>query len=184
MDAAAATAFSRKGNDVFQQLEDHPAIFIAAINGFALGGGLELALACDLRLASTKAVFAQPEIGLGIMPGFGGTQRLPRLIGPARAKEWIFTGRRYSRKEALEAISEQSCGADQLPGELRPREGWQQIWADSGPSQAGSQCLDGSDGSPWRFKAELFGNALPIRTPGRIAGFRGKRTPIIQIGRW
>lgn len=60
-------------------------------------------MACDLRLASSRAVFAQPEIGLGIIPGFGGTQRLPRLIGPARAKEWILTGKRYTAQEALEA---------------------------------------------------------------------------------
>ena len=103
MDPGSARAFSLKGNEVFLQLEKHPAIFVAAVNGYALGGGMELALACDLRLASSRAVFAQPEIGLGIIPGFGGTQRLPRLIGPARAKEWILTGKRYTAQEALEA---------------------------------------------------------------------------------
>ena len=78
-----------------------PCFTIAAISGFALGGGCELALACDYRIGSTKAVFGQPEILLGIIPGGGGTQRLPRLIGPGRAKEMMVTGRQVSADEAL-----------------------------------------------------------------------------------
>jgi enoyl-CoA hydratase/carnithine racemase len=74
---------------------------IAAINGLALGGGCELSLACDLRVAASTAFFGLPEVGLGIIPGAGGTQRLPRLIGPMRAKEMIFTGRRISAETAL-----------------------------------------------------------------------------------
>jgi len=80
---------------------DIPRATIAAISGFALGGGCELALACDFRIASEKAKLGQPEILLGIIPGGGGTQRLPRLIGPARAKDLIFTGRQVSAAEAL-----------------------------------------------------------------------------------
>lgn len=84
--------FGKIGQDVFNKLENLPQPVIAAINGFALGGGCELAMACDVRIASEKAKFGQPEVSLGIAPGFGGTQRLPRLIGKGRAKELIFTG--------------------------------------------------------------------------------------------
>lgn len=80
---------------------DIPRATIAAVNGVALGGGCELALACDFRIASTRARFGQPEILLGIIPGGGGTQRLPRLIGPARAKDLILTGRAVDAREAL-----------------------------------------------------------------------------------
>ena len=80
---------------------DIPRVTIAAVSGAALGGGCELALACDLRIASTRAKFGQPEILLGIIPGGGGTQRLPRLIGPARAKDMILTGRTVDADEAL-----------------------------------------------------------------------------------
>jgi enoyl-CoA hydratase len=80
---------------------DIPRATIAAVSGVALGGGCELALACDFRIASTRAKFAQPEILLGIIPGGGGTQRLPRLIGPARAKDMIFSGRSVGAEEAL-----------------------------------------------------------------------------------
>ncbi len=96
-----AEAFARKGNDVFRKLETLPIPTIAAVNGFALGGGCELALCCDIRLASDTAVFAQPEVGLGITPGFGGTQRLPRIVGVAKAKELIYTGGRIKAQEAL-----------------------------------------------------------------------------------
>ena len=78
-----------------------PQPVIAAVNGFALGGGCELALASDIRLASENAVFAQPEVTLGIPPGWGGSQRLPRLVGPGLAAELIFTGRRVKADEAL-----------------------------------------------------------------------------------
>ncbi|GBG57379.1 short-chain-enoyl-CoA hydratase [Sporomusaceae bacterium FL31] len=92
--------WARLGQSVFNKIETLPKPVIAAINGFALGGGCELAMACDIRIASSKAKFAQPEVTLGITPGYGGTQRLPRLIGKGRAKELLFTGAMIDAAEA------------------------------------------------------------------------------------
>lgn len=102
MTRAEARAFSRLGNGVFRKLETLAIPSIAAVNGFALGGGCELALACDIRLAGERAVFAQPEVGLGITPGFGGTQRLARVVGQGVARELLYTGRRVDAARALE----------------------------------------------------------------------------------
>ena len=93
-------AFGKHGNDVFRAIETLPIPTIAAVNGFALGGGCELALSCDIILASEKAKFGQPEVGLGITPGFSGTQRLPRRVGVAKAKELIFSGKMIKADEA------------------------------------------------------------------------------------
>lgn len=96
-----ALAFGERGARVFRKVELLYCPVIAAVNGFALGGGCELSLACDLRIASDKAKFGQPEVGLGIPPGFSGTQRLPRLIGAGAAKELIYTARVVKADEAL-----------------------------------------------------------------------------------
>lgn len=93
-------AFGKKGNDVFRKLETFPIPVIAAINGFALGGGCEIALSCDIRICSDNAVFGQPEVGLGITPGFGGTQRLARTVGVGIAKQMIYTARNIKSDEA------------------------------------------------------------------------------------
>lgn len=93
--------FGILGNKVFRRLENLDKPVIAAISGFALGGGCELAMSCDIRIACEKAKFAQPESGLGITPGFGGTQRLPRLVGEGKAKELIYTGAIIKADEAL-----------------------------------------------------------------------------------
>lgn len=95
------TEFGTLGNNVFRRLEKLDKPVIAAISGFALGGGCELAMACDIRIASEKAKFGQPEAGLGITPGFGGTQRLPRIVGEAKAKELIYTCDIIKADEAL-----------------------------------------------------------------------------------
>lgn len=100
LDKMAGQAFGKLGNDVFRKLETLPIPTIAAVNGFALGGGCELAMACDIRIATKKSRFGQPEVGLGIIPGAGGTQRLQRLVGIGKAKELIFTGDIISAEEA------------------------------------------------------------------------------------
>lgn len=97
-----ARAFTQLGHRVFRRIEEMDTIVIAAINGYALGGGMEMALACDIILASEKARVGLPEVGLGIHPGFGGTQRLPRLVGRWKAKELIFTAKQLSAQEAKE----------------------------------------------------------------------------------
>lgn len=100
MTPSEASEFARNTTKIYEKMERMDKVFIAVVNGYAMGGGCELALACDLRIASTKAVFGLPEVGLGILPGGGGTQRLPRLIGPAKAKELIFTAKSLRAEEA------------------------------------------------------------------------------------
>lgn len=97
---AEGEAFGKKGNDVFRKLETFPLPVIAAVNGFALGGGCEISMSCDIRICSDNAVFGQPEVGLGITPGFGGTQRLARLVGPGMAKQMIYTARNIKAADA------------------------------------------------------------------------------------
>ena len=98
---AEGEAFGKKGNDVFRKLETFPIPVIAAVNGFALGGGCEISMSCDIRICSENAVFGQPEVGLGITPGFGGTQRLARLVGAGMAKQMIYTARNIKAPEAF-----------------------------------------------------------------------------------
>ena len=100
LDVASARKFSQFGSSIFRRIEKLEIPTIAAVNGFCLGGGCELAMSFDIVLASEKAKFGQPEVGLGITPGFSGTQRLPRRVGVAKAKELLFSGRMISAAEA------------------------------------------------------------------------------------
>lgn len=99
--AVEGREFGLYAQEVFAKVEDLPQPVIAAVNGFALGGGCELACACDFRYAADSAKFGQPEVGLGITPGFGGTQRLPRLVGTGIGKELIYTGKMIDAQETL-----------------------------------------------------------------------------------
>ena len=101
MTKAEGEAFGKLGNDIFLMIERFPLPVIAAVNGFALGGGCEIAMSCDIRICSDNAMFGQPEVGLGITPGFGGTQRLARLVGMGMAKQMLYTARNIDAAEAL-----------------------------------------------------------------------------------
>lgn len=115
LDALAASEFARLGHQVMAALENLPQPVIAAVNGFALGGGCELALSCDMRIAAENAKFGQPEVNLGVIPGFGGTQRLPRLIGKGMAAELLYTGDMIGAAEALRiGLVNRVVPADQL----------------------------------------------------------------------
>lgn len=110
-----AREFGSLGIDLFRKIELMEKPVIAMVNGFALGGGCELAMSCDIRIASEKALFGQPEVGLGITPGFSGTQRLPRIVGLAKAKELIFTANNIDANEALEiGLVNKVVGKDEL----------------------------------------------------------------------
>lgn len=107
--------YSKTGHDVYRHIEKVRKPFIAAVNGYAFGGGFEMVLACDIRFASSKAKFAMPEVGLGIIPGYGGTQRLPRIVGETKAKELIFSAEVISADEAVNlGIINKVCEPDQL----------------------------------------------------------------------
>jgi len=113
--AVEAKEFALRGKEVFRAIESMTKPVVAAVNGFALGGGCELAMACHLRVASTSAVFGQPEGKLGLIPGYGGSQRLPRLIGKGRAMELLLTGRNVGADEAAAiGLVNRVCSPDEL----------------------------------------------------------------------
>jgi enoyl-CoA hydratase len=116
----AAATFSRKGQAAFQTLADFPGPVVAAVNGHALGGGLEIALACDIILASDKATLGLPEVSLAVVPGFGGSQRLPRRVGPGRGKWLLMTGERLKAQDALQVgLVDRVVAPEELLSEAR-----------------------------------------------------------------
>jgi enoyl-CoA hydratase len=182
MSATDGLEFARLGHRVMQTIEDLPIPVIAAVNGFALGGGLELALACDLIIASEKARFGQPEINLGLIPGFGGTQRLPHRIGHARARELIMTGEMFDAKTAYEwGLVNKVAAPDQLLSEARGLAG--KIAAKSGfalrqAKAALRAAFTMEEDAGLRFEQNAFG--LVFSSADRVEGtkaFVEKRDP-------
>jgi len=156
-----AQEFSRHGQKVFSQIESMPKPVIAAVNGFALGGGCELSMACDIRVASEKAKFGQPEVSLGIMAGFGGTQRLARLVNPGVAKEILFTGDIYDAQAALKfGLVSKVVPADELMDVCKKMA---RRIASMGPvgvrftKEAVNQGLDMDQEKAFNIEADLFG---------------------------
>ena len=182
MSQAQARAFVARLRGAFSALAALPLPTIAAIEGAALGGGLELALACDFRVAGGGAALGLPETGLAIIPGAGGTQRLPRLIGPARAKELIFTGRRVAAEEAL-ALG-LVCRAVAPGGALAAAVALARATLAGGPvaQRAAKEAIDGGLGvdlaSGLALEAGCYAQVMPTqdRLEGLLA-FREKRKP-------
>ncbi len=161
MDALEARRWSRFGQQVFSRIEGLPYPVIAAINGFALGGGCELALSCDIRIASSQARFGQPEINLGIIPGFAGTQRLTRLVGKGRAKMLIYGGDMINADEAMAiGLVDVVVAAESL---LDSAYALAKKYAEKAPlalAQAKSAIDNGADmeaEKSYKFEAEAFG---------------------------
>jgi enoyl-CoA hydratase len=163
LDAELGRHFSRKGQDLTRSIENFPKPVIAAINGFALGGGTEIALACHIRLASENAKLGQPEVKLGIIPGYGGTQRLARLVGKGKAMELILTGRMIDAREAAETgLVNKVVPAGEL---LAAAEALAREAIKNGPLavaysiEAINRGLDGSLDEGLELEAEIFGRA-------------------------
>ncbi len=179
-DAFAAREFSLLGQDVCNTLAALPFPTVAAVNGFALGGGLELALAADLRVAAPQARLGLPEVGLGIIPGYGGTQRLPRLIGVGRALDLILTGRHVTAEEALQMGLVNRVADDALAAAVELA----RLAARNGPlaiglaKEAVSRGLDVTLPQGLEIEADLFGLAATSEDMREGTGaFLAKRSP-------
>ena len=181
MSALEGRQWGRFSQNVFNAIENLPQPVIAAVNGYALGGGCELAMCCDMRIASEKAKFGQPEVLLGVVPGFAGTQRLPRLIGKGRAKELLFTGNQIDAAEAYRiGLVNAVVPADQLMEEAKK---WAKIILSRGPvavqlcKAAVNEGLDMDFESGQAYESEVFGLCFATEDQKEgMAAFLEKRT--------
>jgi enoyl-CoA hydratase/carnithine racemase len=182
LDARTGVAFARRGQGVFSRIENLDKPVVAAVNGFALGGGTELALACHVRIASSKAKFGQPEVKLGILPGFGGTQRLARLVGRGIATELILHGGHISAERALAiGLVNEVVEPDQLLSRARQ---WLAECFKNGPLALGASLrairegLDLSLADGLEREAQIFGALCGTREMKEgTAAFLAKREP-------
>ncbi len=181
LDPVSGHRFAARGQAVFNRIEQMPKPVIAAVNGFALGGGCELAMACHLRIASENASFGQPEVNLGILPGYGGTQRLPRLVGYGIATEMILTGDRVdaTRAERIGLVNRVVKADELLSG---ARQMIETIASKAPLAVAMSlQALRASDGAfqdGQRYEAALFGQACGTKDfQEGVDAFLNRRTP-------
>src|SRR5208283_363882 len=180
MSAIEGRNWGKLAQAVFNKLENLPQPVIAAVNGFALGGGCELAMACDIRIASEKAKFGQPEVTLGIIPGFAGTQRLPRLVGKGRAKELLFSGGMIDAAEAHRiGLANKVVAPEELIAAAREMAG---IIMSRGPvavrlcKAAVNEGLDMDLESGMAYEAEVFGLCFATADQKEgMSAFLGKR---------
>jgi len=185
LDPIEARSFSAYGHQVFASLEQLPCPVIAAVNGFALGGGCELALACDFIYASERAKFGQPEVGLGVTPGFGGTQRLGRRVGIGHARELVYTGRVIDPAEALRiGLANAVFAPEALLDEARKTAA---LIAAQGPVAVSlcKQVMNDGEGRPLpdgnAIEVDAFGRAFesPERAEG-MSAFLDKRKAVFS----
>lgn len=180
MSALEGRQWGRFSQNVFNAIENLPQPVIAAVNGYALGGGCELAMCCDMRIASEKAKFGQPEVLLGVVPGFAGTQRLPRLIGKGRAKELLFTGNQIDAAEAYRiGLVNAVVPAEQLLDEAKK---WAKTILSRGPvavqlcKAAVNEGMDMDFESGQSYESEVFGLCFATEDQKEgMAAFLAKR---------
>lgn len=180
-----AKQFSEKGAHLFRTIETMDIPVVAAINGYALGGGCELALACDIRIAAESAIFGQPETKLGIIPGFSGTQRLAKLVGPGIAKELIFTGKTITAAEALRiGLVNHVVPTDELTNEvykLASQIATNAPKAIAASKQCINQAYDSFTEQGIQFESHLFGSIFLTKDQKEgMTAFIEKRKPLFK----
>lgn len=185
LDSDKGTFLALAGQEIFNKIEAFPRPVIAAVNGFALGGGCELAMSCHFRIASVNAKFGQPEVNLGLVPGYGGTQRLPLLIGKGRAIELLITGDMIDARQALEwgLVNHVTESADLLPKayEILEKAGSKAPKAVSYIIDCVNTTFGEQLGKGLRYEADIFGKCMDTKDfVEGVSAFIEKRKPVFS----